>query len=113
MEIFRWETQLQDKPELLYSQNMREAKFGDGYAQVSGEGINIHNEKWTLSWTNTKSISLEILSFLQMHITKSFLWTNPNGEKLIYRVVKDSIKVSPVSHSVMSISAEFERVHSA
>lgn len=113
MDIFTWKTQLQDTIEMSYGQNVREVNFGDGYTQVAGLGINIHNEKWALTWTNPKNISLDILKFLQLHITKSFIWKNPSGKNQIYRVVKDSIKSTPLSQNVLSISAEFKLVHSS
>ncbi|MBI0103308.1 MULTISPECIES: phage tail protein [Orbaceae] len=49
MDIFTWKTQLQDTIEMSYGQNVREVNFGDGYTQVAGLGINIHNEKWALT----------------------------------------------------------------
>lgn len=113
MDKFSWKIQVQDRAELSYTQNVREVKFGDNYAQISGVGMNIDNEKWALSWTNERVVSLDILNFLKNHITKSFLWTNPHGSQQIYRVVRDSIKSTLISNNVMTISAEFEMVYSA
>ena len=52
MDIFTWKTQLQDTIEMSYGQNVREVNFGDGYTQVAGLGINIHNENKPHSLNN-------------------------------------------------------------
>lgn len=112
MDIFKWRTQLQDKAESAYTQNIREAQFGDGYKQVAGVGINIETESWALSWTSDKKTSLEINEFLRSHIISAFQWENPLGEIALYRVSKDSIKYSPLSYNAATVSGTFERVHS-
>ncbi|MFC0225690.1 phage tail protein [Serratia aquatilis] len=107
IETFTWRTQGQ--PEGSYAQRVRSAQFGDGYKQVSGNGLNIETQSWPLSFSGQRAEILPILAFVRRHTTKSFIWTPPYGEKGLYRVVADSIRAMPVGGTVVAISAIFEQ----
>lgn len=60
------------------------AKFGDGYAQTTGDGINPVQEMWELSFTQ-KSVA-EVMSIASFLSTRkgvvNFTWLTPRGETL-------------------------------
>lgn len=58
-----------------------QAQFGDGYKQIAGMGINDKQETWNLDWTGTRQEAAALRAFLMSHVTKSFWWTTPWGEK--------------------------------
>ena len=109
IEKFQWRTQGQ--PEGSFNHRIRTAKFGDGYEQVAGDGINPEQQSWPVSFSGLESEMLPILSFVRRHVIKSFIWTPPYGEPGLYRVTSDSIKASPVGGKVMSVSATFEQAY--
>lgn len=89
------------------SLNVNEAGFGDGYTQLSTNGINNTKESWELSYTGQIKEIGAVRDFLKSHIIKSFKWKNPYGEEKLYRVEKDSIKSDFVGGKVVSISFKF------
>lgn len=86
-----------------------QAQFGDGYKQVSGTGINDKSETWDLDWTGKRSDAAVLRAFLLSHVTTSFLWTNPWGEKKLYRVKADSFSVSFPSGTKATVAFTFEQ----
>jgi phage-related protein len=109
IETFSW--RVQGQPEGSLNQRVRKAQFGDGYKQVTGDGINPENQSWPLSFTGNKKDMQPLLDFVRQHTTKSFIWTPPMGGKGLYRVVADSIRAVPVGGVVVSISATFEQAY--
>lgn len=107
IDTFTWRTQGQ--PEGSLTQRVRSAQFGDGYKQVSGDGINPESQSWPVSFTGQQKDMVPLLSFIRSHTTTSFLWTPPYGVVGLYRVVSDSIKAAPVGGAVMTVSATFEQ----
>ena len=63
-----------------------QSQFGDGYKQVA-----------------------VLRAFLMSHITKSFWWTNPWGEKKLYRMRADSFSVSFPSGKKATVAFTFEQ----
>lgn len=86
-----------------------QSQFGDGYKQIAGMGINDRSETWNLDWIGTRSEVAELRSFLLSHVTKSFWWTNPWGEKKLYRVKADSFSASFLSGTKATASFIFEQ----
>lgn len=107
IETFTWRTQ--DQPEGSYDQRVRTSQFGDGYKQVSGNGLHIETQIWPLSFIGQKAEMLRLLDFVRTHTTKSFIWTPPYGVRGLYRVVADSIRAIPVGGFVMAVSVTFEQ----
>ncbi|MBC2680630.1 phage tail protein [Pseudomonas baltica] len=65
---------------------VRTSKFGDGYEQVAGDGLNNRSDSWALTFAVGEKAALEIKAFLDRHGGfKSFLWTPPLGELGFYR----------------------------
>jgi phage-related protein len=59
----------------------RSSKFGNGYEQVVGDGINNVVDTWSLSFTVKEAVALQIKAFLDRHGGhKSFFWTPPLGD---------------------------------
>ncbi|MBJ8809832.1 phage tail protein [Citrobacter koseri] len=48
-------------------------------------------------------------AFLMSHVTTSFWWTNPWGEKKLYRVKADSFSVSFPSGKKATVAFTFEQ----
>ena len=65
-----------------------EAKFGDGYKQVSPDGINPVLEKWNLVFDPITREDIEsIRGFFRGKVGQTFTWTNPSGDEKRYRRV--------------------------
>ena len=57
------------------------AKFGDGYEQAAGDGINTKVQRWPLTFSGSKAEILAIQDFLDRHGGwKRFLWTPPTQD---------------------------------
>lgn len=106
-DTFTWRT----RPGINGTENVNNltAQFGDGYKQIASSGINASVETWNLTWTGRKTEVLEIRNFLRAHVISSFWWTNPWGEKNLYRVKSDSIAPSFQDGSVVSLAFTFEQ----
>lgn len=94
-------------PKCTDSTNVNEAKFGDGYTQLSSNGINNNSETWELTYTGEKEEIVKVRTFLNSHIIHSFKWINPYGEEKLYRVVNKSIESEFVGGKVVSLSFQF------
>lgn len=65
--------QLTKKPRIL------EAKFGDGYGQRVGDGINTNPQAWALTYSNlTDSMADSVEAFFDSVVGVSFTWTPPS-----------------------------------
>lgn len=65
---------------------IRKAQFGDGYMQVSGDGINPITRSWDLTFIGQYSYITSIIAFLEDHQgVKSFQWTPPTQVPGLYR----------------------------
>lgn len=109
IETFTWRTQIQAGMEGEFDYRVREAQFGDGYKQVSGDGINPETQSWPVTVTGRQVDVMPALTFMRNHITKSFIWTPPFGVPGLWRVIKDSIRPSPAGGNVMTVKATFEQ----
>lgn len=86
-----------------------QAQFGDGYKQVASAGINNSIESWSLSRQGYTGEISTVRAFLKSHVTTSFWWTNPWGEKHLYRVKADSIATKWITESFVELSFTFEQ----
>lgn len=78
-ETFTWRVESNIGTKIDY--RVVETQFGDGYAQISSDGINTKNESYTITVHGKKSQALEIMAFFDRHKgSKSFFWTPPLGE---------------------------------
>ena len=104
-DTFIWRTM--GTPKCTDSQNINEARFGDGYTQLSSNGINNNSETWELTYIGEKEEIVKVRTFLNSHIIHSFKWINPYGEEKLYRVVNKSIESEFVGGKVVSLSFQF------
>lgn len=93
-------------------QSIREARFGDGYSQRSGIGINNLNDKWNLVFNIRSSTEKDdIKDFLRARIGgMSFYWT-PFDEIIPIRVFCRKWKIVADNYNSFSITCTFERVY--
>lgn len=62
------------------------SQFGDGYKQVSTDGINTKDESYAITVHAYKELAKTIMAFFDEHNgDKSFYWTPPLGELGLYR----------------------------
>lgn len=106
-DTFTWATQV--SPTATDTINLYTAQFGDGYEQVAVNGINNVAEEWELTWTGKKKDVAAIRRFLHSHAHQSFWWSNPWGEKKLYRVKPDSIKPTFISGKIVSLGFSFKQ----
>lgn len=92
------------------------AKFGDGYSQRIGDGINTVTNEWSLSF-NSRSVAdaNAIIEFFESRINtlsnipEPFYWTPP-GEYTTYTVICEEWTKSYDSHISATIQARFIQV---
>jgi phage-related protein len=57
--------------------------FGDGYEQVTANGINSNPEVWNLKWDVPAATAQAIEDFIVAHAAVPFKWTNPKGVLIV------------------------------
>ncbi|AOO56452.1 phage tail protein (plasmid) [Raoultella ornithinolytica] len=104
IEIFTWSPRI--NPTETVDFRVREAKFGDGYTQTSGDGLNNREQQWELSFVGTEEYIRQIKQFLDRHGgTKSFQWTPPLEDVGLFRCKQ--YKPVPMGGENYSLSATF------
>ena len=91
---------------------VRTAKFGDGYSQRVADGINIRDQKWSLTFKNRSLEDSEaIISFFEdKDSIESFTWT-PTGDNSTVQVLATNWKETYTSPISRTISVTFSRVY--
>lgn len=113
IETFMWPTQVAGQPTTEYARTIREVQFGDGYKQVSESGINSERIKFSYSFRGSLSVAIAIRDFCRRHCTKAFIWTPLHGDKGLYIISADSIRLIPNGKTQATVSATFEQTFSA
>lgn len=85
------------------------AQFGDGYKQVSADGMNAAMETWSLTCNGRPDDMVAVRDFLVSHCASSFYWKNPWGETKLYRVKADSIAPTFSYSNYVGLSFTFEQ----
>lgn len=111
IDTFQWQTQA--SPTGNFAHNVRSAQFGDGYKQISSNGLNQAVQQWQLAYTGHPAVTQSMLTFLNQHVILAFFWTPPNGKKALFRVRSDSISVTPLARNVEALSFSFEQAFGA
>lgn len=76
IEVFSWKPLAPAEADVKLRN--RKAQFGDGYKQVSGDGLNAREQSWNLSFGGSESEIAEIVAFLdRMAGRKAFQWKPP------------------------------------
>lgn len=83
-------------------------KFGDGYAQTVGDGINNAVQSWPLKFSGFESKVLSIRDFLRRHAGyRPFLWSPPlDGPKLF---TATGLKLVPKGGGYYELTVTFEQ----
>ncbi|MFY2030553.1 phage tail protein [Achromobacter xylosoxidans] len=106
-ERFTWRATGQPAGTVTYRRIV--ARFGDGYRQVVGDGINNRVQSWPVQIQGDRAEIMAAMEFLDRHSgVRSFLWTPPVGEEGYYEV--SSFSLTPVGGTVYTLSATFEQV---
>ena len=81
--LFRWH--VERAPSATVKFRTVVAQFGDGYRQISADGINTKDETYSITINGDLKTAKEIMAFFDEHngIT-SFLWRPPLGELGLY-----------------------------
>lgn len=78
METFTWVPLA--NPTARYRHNTHRARFGNGYTQAAGAGINSRHDEWPLSFQGDREYIEEIQDFLDRHQGfRPFRWIPPIG----------------------------------
>lgn len=85
---------------------LKSVKFGNGYHQKYGDGINSNLDEWTLTFVDRRSVCEVIDDFLNDNYLTYFMWTPPGGTELPYECVEWSISYGPV---VSTVTAKFKQ----
>lgn len=94
---------------------LRKAQFGDGYQQVSGDGINAKAYQWNLEFVGSKAYIIELIDWLDARKgQQSFYWSHPLSKtdpstklpyKQLYRC--ESYKPTAITGETFSLSCTF------
>lgn len=109
IETFMWPTQVAGQPATEYSRTIRKVQFGDGYSQVSEDGINSERIKFPYSYRGPLETAIVIRDFCRRHCVRSFIWAPIHSEKGLYRVDPESIRMVPNGRTQATITATFEQ----
>ena len=83
IQTFRWK--IENGVSMKIEYRVVETQFGDGYAQISSDGINTKNESYGIKVHALAKEAKEIMAFFDYHKgAKSFLWAPPLGEVGLY-----------------------------
>ncbi|GFM89326.1 hypothetical protein PSCICO_47250 [Pseudomonas cichorii] len=108
LETFAWIPD--DEASCDSTMRTRKSQFGDGYVQVTSDGLNAESESWSLSFGGLASEILPILEFIRAHRgARSFLWTTPDGVLGLYRCETYRQQRKPAD--IVSLTATFERAY--
>lgn len=84
IETFTWSPRVNTSGDVSY--RVRKTQFGDGYAQVSGDGPNPRSRQQEVEFTGSETLVTPIAAFLERHQGwKSFVWQPPLGALGLYR----------------------------
>lgn len=92
-ELFHWRPLAE--PEGVFTHATLNAQFGDGYAQMAGDGINNTKQSWPLMFRGRAAAVTPIKAFLERHAGyRAFLWTPPFGMQGYY-VAQEGFRLQP------------------
>lgn len=97
--------------QVSYKPRVRTARFGDGYEQRQGDGINTQPQTWSLTFANrTNTDASGIQSFLSARAgVESFDWTPPDSVTSIKVICREWQKTMN-RFNLNTITALFEQV---
>lgn len=102
---YTWPLQAQHQGAVQTSVRTRSVTLGDGYEQVAEDGINTQRTTYTLQHVGNKTEVVPIREFLLAGVVAAFYFTPPYGVTGLYRVVADSVSITPISSRVCAVNA--------
>lgn len=110
IETFTWSPRLNANADTTF--RVRTAQYGDGYSQVSADGINPKKDNWDLNFVGTEAYITAIKGFLDRHAgSKSFRWKPPLSPLGLFRC--KTYKPTATGGNNYSLSATFEQAYQA
>jgi phage-related protein len=87
---------------------VRTIRFGEGYQQDTGDGLNGKEQNWPVTAFGPQTDIQPLIDFLDARGGyQSFLWTPPRGVQGLYKC--KSYTTTDVHGSYVKLSATFER----
>lgn len=103
---FRWMTEREMDTTIEYT--VIETQYGDGYKQVSADGMNNKKEQYGIRVHAKSAVAREILKFFDEHKgVRSFIWQPPLGDLGLYRCINP--KPEPQGGDLWLITGTFIR----
>ena len=98
-------------PELIQQPRVLAVRFGDGYSQRSGDGINNEPQSWALTFTNVAdNVADAMIGFLRNAAgTQAFFWVPPRSTTTI-AVICGAWRRAVSSRNANVIQLTFEQV---
>ena len=89
------------------------ASFGDGYEQRIGDGINVKQDSFSISFNNRSAAEANVIAaFFDNRAGKAFTFTvTDSAGNTNLKVVCDTYNTTYVRENIHSISATFRRVY--
>lgn len=110
VEQFTWRVERDVEPDISY--RTVEAQFGDGYKQVSSDGINNKNEKYAVKLHANEATTQLIMAFFDRHKgVKSFIWKPPLGKLGLYTCSNPIPKAA--GGGLFTITGTFEKAYAS
>ncbi len=103
LNTFNYKTDVGSGVEL--HQNVKEAKFGNGYSQTVPDGLNPTWEVWSFSMFGMREVLKPAYTFLKAHTGRSFLWETPLGD--VIQVRATDIKMPSAGADAYTLTATF------
>ena len=107
-DVFRWRPTQQARGKT--TANVSRADFGDGYAQSVPNGINPWSRSWAVEFVGSRSEVGQIVSFLEAHAGRSFLWAPLFSAQGLYQC--DEFEPAHQGGDVYTLSATFAQTFS-
>lgn len=105
VEVFTWAPRTGLAGEETW--RVRKTQFGDGYAQVTEDGINTARMKYPVTFVGTEAYIEPILAFLRRHRgARPFQWAPPLGKAALWRC--EGVQVTSHGNGVHTLGATFE-----
>ncbi|HHA1715902.1 phage tail protein [Enterobacter kobei] len=108
VETFTWCPKVASQVDTSF--RTRKVQFGDGYAQVAGDGINPVTQQWSVSFTGDEAYIQAIKNFLNRHSGfKSFIWKPPLESSGLWRA--ESFQISTLGNKKYTLSSTFTQAY--
>lgn len=109
IETFTWSPDGEVEGEI--DQRVRSSQFGDGYEQISPDGLNAESGSWPVTFGGTEDEVQPIKDFLQRHKgSKAFLWTPPLGELGLY-ITTGGYRIGAKGAGIYTVTTTFKTAY--